>query len=70
MKTHLKALGNFPRHGHTWTPDKTLCGLKAVELEPCDNVRDGACLKCMDVWYEAHIRFGIGAQTYCKGVKQ
>ena len=47
MKVHLRADGNYPRPGHTWFPNRTLCGR---ELRPEPENSTGECKQCFRVW--------------------
>ena len=46
-KIHLRADGLYPRPGHTWHPERTLCGKmeQALPEKP-----DGECKQCYRVW--------------------
>ena len=71
-KCRVKAVGNYPRPGHTWTPGKTLCGLKAVESTPGETLPVTDCMRCKVLWLKAHWQHGIrwDELEYVKGVRQ
>ena len=66
---HINADGIFLGLDNTRQQNTTLCGLEAVESGESDK-RNGTCIRCFDIWCQAHWRFGIRPGTFCKGKRK